>query len=167
MMMDSGMMRSMTRRQFFQTAGWGVGGMALHSLLARDGMAEANTPAGSHLPQGLHFPARAKNVIYIHLVGAPSHLDLFDPSRSLQKRSGELCPDAFFVGKQAGVYPAAAVAFGDAEEEAVRLQEVRCSRGSEISNLMPHLQGVADELCFIRTLHTDQFNHAPAQMFMP
>ena len=80
--------QSITRRTLFQRAGFGIGGIALSSMLQAS---ESRTPM---------LPARAKNVIYIHLVGAPSHLDLFDYKPQLQKRSGQLCPDEFFVGKQ-------------------------------------------------------------------
>jgi hypothetical protein len=97
-------------------------------------------------------------------VGAPSHLDLFDHKPELQKRSGELCPDEFFVGKQLAFIREQPTLLGTPKDE--RFAFKRCGQsGIEISNLMPHLQGVADDLCFIRTLHTDQFNHAPAQMF--
>ena len=86
-------MQNMTRRQLFQQAGMGMGGAALGSLLAEDlGAAVENG--------GLHFAPKAKRVIYIHLVGAPSHLDLFDHKPMLQKHHGELCPDEFFVGQQ-------------------------------------------------------------------
>ena len=83
--------KSLSRRDMFQRAGFGIGSIALTSML----QAEDNL-----VPREPLIPARAKNVIYIHLVGAPSHLDLFDYKPELQKRTGELCPDEFFVGKQ-------------------------------------------------------------------
>ena len=155
-------LQSATRRQFLQKVGWGVGGVALHSLLAQDGIAESVTNLGA---RGLHFAPKAKNVIYIHLVGAPSHLDLYDPKPELQKRNGELCPDEFFVGKQLAFIRKQPSLLGTPTSE--KYQFKKCGNsGMEISNLMPHLQGVADDLCMIRTLHTDHFNHAPSQMFM-
>jgi hypothetical protein len=156
----------LTRRQLFHTAGMGMGGAALFSLLARDGFGAAETSSGESLPRrGIHHPPRAKNVIYIHLVGAPSHLDLFDHKPELAKRSGELCPAHMFEGKQLAFIRSRPKLMGTPQDATFAF--TKCGQsGVEISNLMPHLQKVADDLCFIRTLHTDQFNHAPAQMFM-
>jgi len=148
------MSTTLARRQLFQKLGMGVGGFALSSLLA-----EGST-------RGVHVPPRAKSVIYIHLVGAPSHLDLFDFKPELQKRTGELCPDEMFAGKQLAFIRTQPTLLGTpTREDRFRFKPCGTS-GAPISNLMPHLQTVADELCFIRTLHTDQFNHAPAQMFL-
>jgi hypothetical protein len=154
-------LQQVTRRQLFQRAGFGLGGYALSSLFNAEANSGSSDPV---LRRGLHFAPRAKNVIYIHLVGAPSHLDLFDHKPELQKRSGELCPDEFFVGKQLAFIREQPTLLGTPDDDQFAFK--RCGQsGIEISNLMPHLQGVADDLCFIRTLHTDQFNHAPAQMF--
>ena len=103
-------------------------------------------------------------MIYIHLVGAPSSLDLYDPKPELQKRSGELCPDAFFKGKQLAFIREQPNLLGTPVDEKFAFRKCGES-GLEISNLLPNLQGVADELCLVRSLHTDQFNHAPAQLF--
>ncbi|MBL9153472.1 MAG: DUF1501 domain-containing protein [Verrucomicrobiales bacterium] len=147
---------AITRRQLFQSTGMGLGGAALGSLLARDGLAASGV---------FHHPPRAKSVIYIHLVGAPSHLDLFDPKPELAKRNGELCPEHMFEGKRLAFIRSRPRLMGTPPDDAFAFK--RCGQsGAPISNLMPHLQGVADELCFIRTLHTDQFNHAPAQLFL-
>lgn len=137
----------------------GVGGYALHSLLAQDAMGAGKAPA-------MHHAAKAKNVIYIHLVGAASHLDLFDYKPELQKRTGQLCPDEMFVGKQLAFIRSQPKLLGTpTNDEKFAFKQVG-DNGMHISNLMPHLQGVADDLCFIRTLQTEQFNHAPAQMFL-
>ncbi|MEM7145105.1 MAG: DUF1501 domain-containing protein [Verrucomicrobiota bacterium] len=153
--------QGLSRRQLFQRAGFGIGGYALSSMF----QAEANAASeDAILRRGLHFAPRAKSVIYIHMVGAPSHLDLFDYKPELQKRSGQLCPDEFFVGKQLAFIREQPSLLGTPDDDQFAFK--RCGEsGMQISNLMPHLQGVADELCFIRTLHTEQFNHAPAQMF--
>ncbi|QDT65177.1 DUF1501 domain-containing protein [Calycomorphotria hydatis] len=151
-----------TRRQLFQQAGWGVGGLALSSLLHRDSSAKEVGHATGSPP---HFPPKAKSVIYIHLVGAPSHLDLFDYKPELTKRSGELCPDHMFEGKQLAFIRSQPTLLGTPADKRFRFSSVG-EAGHQISNLMPHLQSVSDELCFIKTLHTDQFNHAPAQMFL-
>ena len=153
--------RELTRRHLFQHGGYGLGACALTSLL--NGSALGAGPGGT-LDAGTHFPAKAKRVIYIHLVGGPSHLDLFEHKPELQKRSGELCPDEFFVGKQLAFIRQQPRLLGTPEDDKYAYK--RCGdSGITISNLMPHLQGVADELCMIKTLHTEQFNHAPAQMF--
>ena len=133
----------------------GMGGLALSHLLNRDGFAAA--PA--------HFQPRAKHVIYIHLVGGPSHLDLFDFKPELQKRNGEQCPDEMFKGKQLAFIRSHPKLLGPSRD--AKLQFKSCGEsGIGLSNLLPNLQTVADDMCFVRTVHTEQFNHAPAQMFM-
>ena len=149
--------QELTRRQLFQQSGMGIGGLALSSMLAQD--ARGLTPDLSH------FAPRAKNVIYIHLIGGPSHLDLFDEKPELQKHDGEKCPDEFFVGKKLAFIRDHPKLLGTRQDHKFAFKPCGKS-GLKISNLMPHLQGVADELCMIKTMHTEQFNHAPAQMFL-
>ena len=153
-MMDS----VVSRRQMFQQTGMGIGGLALSSLMARD--------AGGALPQEfLRHAPKAKNVIYIHLIGGPSHLDLFDHKPELQKRNGEKCPDEFFVGKKLAFIRDHPKLLGTEQSE--KFGFTRCgTSGLQLSNMLPHLQTVADEMCVIKTMHTEQFNHAPAQMFL-
>ena len=151
-------LRTLTRRQIFQRVGLGVGGLALSNLMNND---------LSAVPQNSfsHFAPMPKNVIYFHLVGAPSHLDLFDYKPELQKRNGELCPKEMFEGKQLAFIRSRPSLLGTSKES--KFEFKKCGKsGIQISNLLPHLQTVADDMCFIRTLHTEQFNHAPAQMFM-
>ena len=151
-------LRTLTRRQLFQRVGLGVGGFALANLLNNDLAAAPKNPFS-------HFAPKAKNVIYFHLVGAPSHLDLFDYKPELQKRNGELCPKEMFEGKQLAFIRSRPSLLGTSKESKYEFK--KCGKsGIRISNLLPHLQTVADDMCFIRTLHTEQFNHAPAQMFM-
>jgi hypothetical protein len=151
-------LRTLTRRQLFQRMGLGVGGFALANLLNNDLSAAPQNPFS-------HFAPKAKNVIYFHLVGAPSHLDLFDYKPELQKRNGELCPKEMFEGKQLAFIRSRPTLLGTSQDS--KFEFKKCGKsGIQISNLLPHLQTVADDMCFIRTLHTEQFNHAPAQMFM-
>jgi hypothetical protein len=148
------MTSDLTRRLLFQRSAFGLGGAALTGLFQNESSAASS----------LHHAPKAKRVIYIHMVGAPSHLDLFDYKPELQKRSGQLCPDEFFEGKQLAFIRQQPNLQGtpDTDEFAFK----KCGQsGNTISNLMPHLQGVADEMCFIKSLHTEQFNHAPAQLF--
>ena len=162
----------LTRRHLFQKLGGGVGGIALASLLRESGFGLAASPAEpfsmGHTEGEMsqcHFSPRAKNVIYIHMVGAPSHLDLFDYKPELQNRNGQLCPDEFFQGKQLAFIRKQPSLLGTPSKKEFEFS--RCGQsGIEISNLLPHLQQVADEITFNRGTFTDQFNHAPAQMMM-
>ncbi|MEE2886535.1 MAG: DUF1501 domain-containing protein [Planctomycetota bacterium] len=144
------------RRQWLQRsailgAGSGLGGTALASLLA-----DQSTP---------HFAARAKHVIYIHMVGAPSTLDLFDLKPELQRRQGQKCPDEFFKGKKLAFIRSHPKLLGTATDR--RYAFKKCGEsGMEISNLLPHLQTCVDDIALIRSLRTEEFNHAPAQMFL-
>ncbi len=150
-----------TRRLFLQRTGYGLGAAALTSLMNQDAARAASGPFNK---RGLHHAPRAKRVIYIHLVGSPSHLDLFDLKPELQKRTGQLCPDEFFDLTKLAFIREQPTLLGTPKDEKYAFRNCGQS-GLPLSNLLPHLQGVADELCLLKTLHTDQFNHAPAQMF--
>lgn len=145
------------RRTLFQRAGFGLGGFALADLLRKDTSARAAAPA--------HFAARAKSVIYIHLVGAPSHLDLFESKPELRRRDGQDCPEELFASSKFAFVRELPKLMGT--RSGVKYEvTARGNSGLPISNMLPHLQDVADELAFIRTLHTDEFNHGPAQLFL-
>ncbi|NIP17218.1 MAG: DUF1501 domain-containing protein [Xanthomonadales bacterium] len=159
--MNTAHFKAQTRRLFLQQSGYGFGAAALASLVHQESASATDAPLRR---LGLHHAPKARRVIYLHMVGAPSHLDLFDFKPELQKRSGQLCPDGFFQGKQLAFIREQPNLLGTPKEEKFAFRKCGES-GVEISNLLPHLQEVADELCFIKTLHTDQFNHAPAQMF--
>ena len=148
------MTSDLTRRLLFQRSAFGLRGAALTGLFQNEASAATS----------LHHAPRAKRVIYIHMVGAPSHLDLFDYKPELQKRSGQLCPDEFFEGKQLAFIRQQPNLQGTPNTADFAFKKCGQS-GNTISNLLPRLQGVADEMCFIKSLHTDQFNHAPAQLF--
>ncbi len=154
--------QTQTRRLFLQKTGYGFGAAALASMAN----AESAGPAANPLVgSGLHHPPTAKRVIYIHLVGSPSHLDLFDFKPELQKRNGQLCPDNFFDTSKLAFIREQPNLLGTPREDKYAFRKCGQS-GIELSNLLPNLQGVSDELCLIKTLHTDQFNHAPSQMFL-
>ena len=161
--------QQLTRRFLFQKIGSGIGAIALSQLLNPElGMGDFSLlsdddQALSAKPP--HFAPTAKNVIYIHMVGAPSHLDLFDPKPELQRRNGELCPDEFFKGKQLAFIRKQPTLLGTPENKDFSFATCGQS-GIQLSNLLPNLQEVVDELALIKTTHTEQFNHAPAQMFM-
>ena len=152
-----------TRRAFLRRSGLGLGAIALRSLLHRELTAapSQNSIQNPLAPHPSHFPARAKRIIYLHMVGAPSQLDLFDHKPALQAYDGKPCPDAFIQGKRF------AFLRGHPTLAASRFNFARHGRsGHEISELLPHLAKVADDITIVKSLHTDEFNHAPAQLFL-
>jgi hypothetical protein len=152
----------LTRRQLLAHTGWTLGAFALGSLLAEEGGA-ASAPAASAPPgQGRpHFTPRARRVIHLHMIGAPSQLDLFDHKPALQRWDGHPCPEDFIRGRRF------AFLRGHPNLSASRFHFARHGRsGLVLSELLPHLATVADELCVVRSIHTDEFNHAPAQLFL-
>ena len=155
--------QNVTRRTFLKRSGLGLGAMALDTLLA-GGLFAGETGAGKAnplAPRLPHFAPRAKRVIYLHMVGAPSQLDLFDSKPALQKYDGKPCPDEFIRGKRFAflrghpTITASKYAFQRHGES-----------GAEISELLPNLAKAADEIAIVRSLQTDEFNHAPAQLFL-
>ena len=122
-----------TRRLFLQKTGFGLGGAALTSMLQQEALGETVDPLAR---LGLHHAPKAKHVIYIHMVGAPSHLDLFDFKPELQKRSGQLCPDEFFEGKQLAFIREQPNLLGTPKDDKFAFKKCGNS-GQEISNLLP------------------------------
>lgn len=150
-----------TRRQFLDSCAAGLGTVGLAHLLAADG-ASAASSADPLVPRQPHFAPTAKNLIFLFMAGAPSQLDLFDPKPGLRKWHGEPLPPSLTKDmKLAFIKPTAKVLASPREFS-------RCGQsGIEISDYMPHLQTVADDLCLIRSMRTDQVNHHPGQsMFM-
>ena len=146
------------RRRFLSSCGVGLGQLAAASLLGRPATAGARAPSDPRAP---HFAPRAKAVIQLFMGGAPSQLDLFDPKPTLTKFEGEPLPPSV-IGDQryAFILPDAAVL-------GPRFRFARHgSSGAELASPWRHLAGVADELCIVRSMHTDQFNHAPAQLLL-
>ena len=147
---------SVSRRDFFKAGGLGLSAMALGSLLARDLRA-----ADPLLPRKPHFPAKAKRIIYLHMIGAPSQLDLFDPKPALTKFDGQTCPEEFTKGRRF------AFIGGELRLAGSKYKfDQHGQGGAELSELLPHLAGVTDDLAIVRSLRTDEINHAPAQMFL-
>src|SRR5579862_4569648 len=153
-----------TRRQFFRDCGVGVGTIGLASLLNENLFAAPATVAADDplRPRNSHFTGKAKNIIYLHMAGAPSTLDLFDYKPKLIELNGQPCPDSYLRGQQfAFIKSGKPKLLGSPHKFAKYGQS-----GQEISEIMPHLATVADELTIIRSMYTDQFNHAPAQLFV-
>jgi hypothetical protein len=154
-----------TRRTFLKSTGLGFGSIALGSLLAESLFAAGspvNPPAANSLAaRAPHFAPRAKRVIYLHMVGAPSQLDLFDYKPALQKYDGKPCPPEFIEGKRF------AFLRGHPNIAATKYSFARHGQsGAQISELLPNLAKIADELTIVNSLHTEEFNHAPAQLFL-
>jgi hypothetical protein len=155
--------RNLTRRHFFRQSQAGLGAIALSSLLAMDApAASADKGVVNPLaPKPPKFPARAKRVIYLHLTGSPPHLDLFDYKPELVKHDGEPCPDSFLKGKRFAFTSGVPKLLGTPRKFAQYGKN-----GVWMSDALPQLQTVADELCVIRSMNTDQFNHAPAELLL-
>ena len=150
-----------TRRHFLRDCGVGLGSIALASLLDDKLFADAKTPENPLAPRQPHFPAKAKNVIYLHMAGAPSCLDLFDYKPKLNEMNGKSCPESFYKGQQFAFIKGIPKLLGSPHKFAQYGKS-----GQWLSNLLPHTATVADELCVVRSLFTDQFNHAPAQLMI-
>jgi len=157
-------LREITRRHFFREAGFGLGGIALASLLDERLFAAPRQDAAAAVAHrvGPHFAPKAKQVIYLFMAGAPSQLDLFDHKPLLRKYDGqEIPPGVIPEGERFAFVKGTPRLLGSPFEFRRHGQS-----GAEISELLPHLHRHADKLAIIRSMTTDQFNHAPAQIFM-
>ncbi|MBL9169974.1 MAG: DUF1501 domain-containing protein [Verrucomicrobiales bacterium] len=154
-------LQNLTRRHFLHRSANGVGALALGSLLANASRSDAIPAADPLSPKPPHFRAPAKRVIYLHLTGSPPHLDLFDYKPELVKRNGQDCPDAFLKGKRFAFTSGTPKLLGTP-----RTFKQYGQGGVWLSDALPHLQGVADDLCVVRSMTTDQFNHAPAELLV-
>jgi hypothetical protein len=153
--------QSVTRRHFFQECGVGLGKIALASLLTNAFRPSASAaPADPLTPRKPHFQPRAKRVIHLFMAGAPSQLDLFDYKPQLARLEGKPLPPSVIGGQRyAFIRPDAAVL-------GPRFKFARHGKcGAELSEMLPHLAGVVDDICLVKSVRTDQFNHAPAQIF--
>jgi hypothetical protein len=148
------------RRHFLHECGVGLGKMSLAALLTQAFAAPTGTGQSHPLaPRVPHFPAKARRVIHLFMAGAPSHLDLFDYKPALAKLEGQPLPPSV-IGNQryAFIRPDAAVM-------GPRFKFARHGQcGAELSEVLPELAKVVDEIAFLKAVKTDQFNHAPAQM---
>lgn len=156
-----------SRRRFLGHMGYGIGAAALAQLLAQDGvLGPAAVPAADGelanplAPRPPHFAPRAKACIFIFLEGAPSQLDLFDPKPKLNELDGKPLPESLTQNVRfAFIKKETAVLMGSP-----RQFQKHGRSGMEFSDLLPHLATCADDLLMVRSMHTDQFNHHPAQL---
>jgi Protein of unknown function (DUF1501) len=155
---------TVARRHFFRECGIGVGKIALAGLLtdALTGKTLGSPEVGRNplAPRSPHFAPKAKRVIHLFMAGAPSQLDLFDPKPELTRLEGKPLPPSVIGGQRyAFIRPDAAVL-------GPRFKFARYGQcGAQLSEMLPHLAKVVDDICFVKSVQTDQFNHAPAQIF--
>ena len=157
---------SINRRAFLGRAAYGLGGLALASLLDPKLLRAADATAASALWKGTvnptHFPIKARRVIHLCMAGGPSHLESFDFKPKLKELHGQPFPDSFTQGQQlAQLQNTKLIARGPFCEFRKWGQS-----GQEISALFPHIGSIADDICIVRSLHTEQINHDPAHAFM-
>tara|TARA_R110002049_G_scaffold47902_2_gene138490 strand:+ start:26789 stop:28255 length:1467 start_codon:yes stop_codon:yes gene_type:complete len=154
------------RRQLFGPLATGVGTAALASLLGQDALA-SETPRSdrvgglNHLP---HFPAKAKRVIYLFQNGAPTHVDLFDWKPKLKQLHGEPVPMSYIGDRRFSTMTGNAD--GKLLLSPIEPFAQHGNSGAWVSELMPFTAKIADELCFVKSMHTEQVNHAPAILFL-
>jgi hypothetical protein len=148
-----------TRRHFLKGCQLGIGGIALSSLLRSETAAGADRDPLA--PKQPHFPPKAKRVVYLHLTGSPPHLDLYDYKPELVKNDGKDCPEQFIRGKRFAFTSGVPKLLGTR-----RTFSQHGQAGMWLSDAIPHLHNVADDICLIRSMNTDQFNHAPAELLL-
>ncbi len=162
--------KTVARRWFLEQCGVGLGAIALQTLLAGEGHAAparavakttAADPRGPFAPQHPHHVPKAKNVIFLFMAGAPSQVELFDNKPQLAKFDGQLPPPELLKGYRAAFINPNSKLLGPRFKFARHGQS-----GAELSELLPHLATVADDIAIVRSMVTDAFNHAPGQLLM-
>ena len=144
------------RREFLASLGSGFGMVALQHLLAQDGYGAAGNPLAPKQPP---LPAKAKRVIFLFMEGAPSQMDLFDPKPLLQEWHGKSLPPSLTKDlKLAFIKPTATILGSPRKFQKYGPQ------GMDLADLLPHTASIAGDLCFVRSMHSDQFNHHPGQL---
>ncbi len=155
-------LRQLTRRHFFHDCGLGLGRIGLASAMAGGFGNLARAAVSNPLsPRDTHFGPKAKRVIFMFMAGAPSQLELFDDKPKLRELDGKPIPPSVIAGQRyAFIQPNAAVL-------APRFPFAKHGRcGAELSDRLPHLTGIVDDIAIVKSMKTDQFNHAPAQLFL-
>ena len=148
-----------TRRWFFEQCGVGLGGIVLANLLAEKGLGAV--PADPLAAKKPPLPAKAKNVIFLFMAGAPSHLEMFDYKPQLAKFNGTLPPPELLKGYRAAFINPNSTLLGPMFKF-----EKYGQSGAELSELLPHLSQIVDDVAIVKSMVTDAFNHAPGQLLM-
>jgi hypothetical protein len=157
-------LKNISRRHFLLESAMGLGAFAVGSMLGGCGHEKkhlANIMTDPMAPKPPHFPGKAKRVIFLHMAGAPSQLELFDYKPALKKLNNQLCPPSLLEGKRFAFIRGTPKMLGPQADFLQRGQS-----GAYVSNHLPHFAGIADEVSFLKGVYTDQFNHAPAQLFV-
>ena len=156
-------LQNQTRRHFFGGCALGVGAMALNCLLREEAQAAPVKidPADPLAPRAPHFPAKAKRVIYLFMAGGPSQLELFDDKPKLRELHGQPPPPSLLEGRRFAFLKGKETLLGS-KRKFERVGEC----GMTLSELLPHTKQIADELCWLRGMTTDVFNHGPAKLFI-
>ncbi len=151
-----------TRRHFLRGSAAGIGGIALNALLQRDQVGAATrSPSDPLAPKKPHFEGKAKRVIYLHMTGSPPNLDMFDYKPQLVKHDSEDCPAEFLEGRRFAFTSGVPKLMGSP-----RKWSQYGEAGMWMSDAVPNFHGIADDMCLIHSMHTDQFNHAPAELMV-
>jgi uncharacterized protein YdcH (DUF465 family) len=150
-----------TRRWFFEQCGVGVGAVALANLFAEMATASTSAPADPLAARPSPLPAKAKNVIFLFMAGAPSHLELFDYKPQLAKFDGTLPPADLLKGYRAAFINPSSKLLGPKFKFAKYGES-----GTEVSELLPHFTKIVDDVAIVKSMVTDAFNHAPGQLLM-
>src|SRR5690349_21474798 len=157
--------RDINRRTFLSRAAYGLGGIALASLLDPKLMGSAMAANADGHWKGVvnptHFPMRAKRVIHLCMAGGPSHLESFDWKPELKRIDGQPFPESFTKGQQLAQLQNTVL---KARGPFTGFKKYGQS-GQEISDLFPHISEIADDICIVRSMHTEQINHDPAHAF--
>lgn len=153
--------RTLTRRHFLKNCQLGLGAIALGGLTASGACAAEPTVEHPLAPRKPHFAAKAKNVIYLHMSGAPPQQELFDYKPKLVEHNMQACPEDWLKNQRFPFIKGHPKLLGTPYKFA---QHGEC--GAWVSELLPHLSTVVDDVAFIKSMHTDQFNHAPAELFL-
>ncbi len=152
--------RIQRRRGFLRDCAGGIGLMALADLMAADGLSSA--PRENPLaPKPPHFPGKARSVIFMFMEGGPSQMDLFDPKPALQKFHGQTAPESVVQQLQLAFIKPTAKILGSPREFQPRGQ---C--GTQFSDWIPHIASNADDICLVRSMYTEAFNHHPGQLLL-
>jgi hypothetical protein len=164
---------AITRRHFFERCRVGLGSLALASLLAEEGFTAGGAESAAPLPPGGtpgseplrarpgHFPGKARSVIYLFMAGGPSQLELFDDKPRLRELDGKTVPASYVENKRFAFIGKDAKLLGSRRKFACH---GKC--GAELSELLPHTGSIADDICLLKSVQTDVFNHGPAKLFV-
>lgn len=162
--------RHVTRRTFLGGAGLGLGSLALADLVGPAPLSAAEISAAANkgpqvenplAPRKSPLPAKAKSVIYLHMSGAPPVLDMFDYKPKLIELNGQPCPESLSRGERFAFIKGVPKMLGTPQEFKQYGQS-----GAWVSEVLPHFTKIVDDVCLVRSVVTDQFNHAPAELFI-